>query len=213
MVCSLSRFKSNVLKDKTESWKFTVLRDLIYQGVQISIKKGQVEKPLPAGFCSGGASWPFKEGRAQRALAVRCYLMKKAGNTLAVKREAWSEASSDAAWGKVTLNILISIRIAHFSLQKAFSYEMLSCLGYCVTLMQENRQIRMYTVCCVNHIVYDFGWVFLINSLQLPQWDSICGCWDFILPFRTWKPLLIRKKKYFSFLFQRGKVLISHPLN
>lgn len=56
MVCSLSKFKSNVFKDKTKSCKFTVLRDLIYQGVQKSIKKGQVKKPLPAGLCCGGAS-------------------------------------------------------------------------------------------------------------------------------------------------------------
>lgn len=33
MVCGLSKFKSNVLKDKTKSRKFTVLRDFIYQGV------------------------------------------------------------------------------------------------------------------------------------------------------------------------------------
>lgn len=53
----------------------------------------------------------------------------------------------------------------HFSLQKAFSFEMLShnilaCLRYCVTVMQENREVRIYSVDCVNHIVYDFGYFF-----------------------------------------------------
>lgn len=134
MVGSLSKFKSNALKDKPKSWKLTVLRDVIYQGVQTSIRKGQVKNLFRLGFAVEVPADHFSKG-GQKAHTAWCSLMKRDSNSLAVKREAWR---LDAAWCKVTQNI--SIRNVHLSLQKAFSYEklsdnMLSCLGYCDALL------------------------------------------------------------------------------
>jgi len=57
--------------------------------------------------------------------------------------------------------MLMPVRNVHFHLQKDFPYErlshnMISFLGYCDVAMQEKGQVRIYTICCDNHIVYDF---------------------------------------------------------